>query len=545
MARGGLPENIYEPSVMPEDLPRKVVPRGEEAMAPIGPALEGAFNAVDRKYQADSAVYAGDQLTQLRQTALASLAKMKDEAPAGDPGNFTERYLADFDKQAQPVTSNPGVQGNVVASSMLNRGISQLRDQLAEHVKGWEANQRVDYRQDAFDTHVKDASSYVEAFPDTWVSNGQNLSAEANAIGGDPARRLTLMRTADAQLSMAAAAGYGRQDPRGVLSALNDPESAPERYNVLLRGLNDQQREAVRAKANEHLGDSVYSAMSAGDIRGAQATLNQNADLMDPRTHAELQRSVNSRVESDLAQSEKLKRDTSNAILIDLIYRSTQGTLTSDYVNSKRNAMEPAAYMSGLDLASGKKTETDPRTFADLQMDYLGGKDVTERAKDAFLQGKVSKQDFVSLSNRDEAGLGGNPAQQGARFIMDSLKPSPGEVGGRFRNAAQDQSNAMEDFRGFLRDNPKADPGQIRDEYHQIVRNYDYAAGAAVLATGAVPLHLVGPRSNPDIAATKAATLAAHQAGAMSDEEFARQQALIVSLWQAQQKTKANKVQSQ
>lgn len=540
MARGIGGEQIEEPQVSPEDLPRKLTPHMETV--PVGQAFEGAFDSINRKYQADSATYAGDQLAAFRQNAIGTLKQMQSSVGVGDPGDFTANYLKAFDKQAQPLASNTGIQNNPVASQMINRGISQLRDQLKTHVQDWQANQTVAYRQDAFDSHVKDASSYVEAFPDAWATTGQNISTEANAIGGDPSARLKLMRAADTQLSMAAATGYGRQDPRGVLSALNDPDNAPQRYNVLLRGLNDAQREGVRAKANEHLGDAVYTSLGTGDIRGAQSMLNQNADLMDPRTHEQLQRAVNSQVESNLAQSEKIKRDASNNALVDMIYRSTQGTLTTEYVNGIRGRLEPAAYQTGLDLVAGKKVDTDPKTFADLQMRKLAGQDIAESAKDAYVSGRVSKGDFVSLSNSDESGLGGNPVKQESQYITDSLKPSPSDISARFRDAAKDQANALEDFRSFLRDNPRATPEQIRNQSHAIVANYDFAHGASVLATGAVPLHLVGPRSNPDIQATKAATIAAHDAGTMSDEEFERQKALIVSLWQAQQKTQPKKV---
>ncbi len=73
---------------------------------------------------------------------------------------------------------------------------------------------------------------------------------QINASGADPASRLPIARQMHAELSMAAANGLTRQNPQGVLDALNNPESAQGIAKSVLSDLNDAQREALRAKAS-------------------------------------------------------------------------------------------------------------------------------------------------------------------------------------------------------------------------------------------------------------------------------------------------------
>ena len=129
MARGDPGEQTYTPQVMPEDLPRKLNPelRGP---GPVGNAIQQLGEAIGQKYQADSATWAGDQLGKLRVQAVQSLENMKAAVPAGeDPGNFTEKYLAQFDKQAGPLVDSASA--NPYARKMVEKGLGELRDTLA------------------------------------------------------------------------------------------------------------------------------------------------------------------------------------------------------------------------------------------------------------------------------------------------------------------------------------------------------------------------------------------------------------------------------
>ena len=90
MARGDPGEDIYRPQVQPEDLPRKLTP--EDRGGPdIAQGVGQIGDVLQKKMAADTATWAGNTLADFRVAQAQKLEQMKAAAPAGDPGNFTER----------------------------------------------------------------------------------------------------------------------------------------------------------------------------------------------------------------------------------------------------------------------------------------------------------------------------------------------------------------------------------------------------------------------------------------------------------------------
>lgn len=291
MARGDPGEGVVAPNVTPVDQPRKITPRMEGS--PIGEGLAQVGEAVQRKYQSDAATWAGDQLAQLRVSALTSLDKAKDGV-TGDPGDFALNYQAGFDKQSAPLIQ--AAQGNAPATQMLSKGIRDLRDSLWEHNQRWEAEQRVGYRQESVQNNLSTQLPLVEAHPEIATQVGSTLMDQINSIGGDQKNRFALARTMHEQVSVAAANGLARQNPQSVLKGLNDPDSASADLKGVMSGLSDGARDALRQKANNQLGEPVYGALANKDTKSAQATLDSVKSIMDPHTHWELQRTVDAQV---------------------------------------------------------------------------------------------------------------------------------------------------------------------------------------------------------------------------------------------------------
>jgi hypothetical protein len=290
MPRGVAPgEATYTPQVMPEDLPRKITPEIHEG-SPVGAALERFGDTLAQKYQRDSALWAGDQVAALRVKAVKSLEDAKANAPSGDPGNFTEQYLQDFDKQSAPLVE--AASRNPYAGAMVQKGLSELRDTLATHSMAWEATQRVAARTDSIDKNLTSQLPIVEAHPELSTQVGSTLMDQINNSGADPSARLKMARTMHEQLSLATANGMARLDPRGVIEGLNDPDHAPD----ALRGLNDAQREAVRTKANGHLADPIMNALTDGRLGDAQHLLTKAREVMEPRTAYGLQATIDSKI---------------------------------------------------------------------------------------------------------------------------------------------------------------------------------------------------------------------------------------------------------
>lgn len=530
MARGAPGEEVYTPQVQPEDLPRKIVPRME--VAPVGQAFASALDASAQKYNADSATWAGDQVAQARVKAVQDLEAAKASAPAGDQTGFTQKYLAGFDKSNQSLIDGAG--GNPVARQMVTKGLGDLRQTLQDHTLDWEAQQNVAYRADSFSNNLKSQLPLIEAHPELAGQVGSTLMDQLNSTGADPSKRLVAAREMDSQISVAAANGLTRQDPRGALQALNDPTKAPPLFAPVLTGLTDAQREAVRSKANEHLSDSVYEALSNKDIRGAQLALNKNEDLLDPKTAEALQRSINAQVTGNLALQDKQQRDNSNALLKNAILMQKNGQLTPQWIEQHHNTWEPEAYEYAYKLLSGKESQTDPHVYAPLLTDALQGKDVSAKAQEALYAGQLTLSDYKAIADKSEAPRKGYVAR-GADYISEALKPNPlvNDPAGSRAHA-----NALDDWRQYAEDHPGATETEARNTYRSIADHYQIIEANKATTFMAVPLHLVGSRLQPDIPQTWAETKKAHDSGDMSDGEYQRQ-ALLIQQWLAATAKKA------
>jgi hypothetical protein len=248
MARGQPGEEVYTPQVTPEDLPRKIVPRMEQENVLGG--FADAAEATAKKFTADSATYAGDQLSQFRQQQVAALEQMKQQAPAGDPGNFTERYLQQFDKGAQTLAQGPATQNNPIVRQMLERGVGQLRDTLADHTLEWEATQRKQYQLDSIQQNLDAQLPLVRAHPELAQQVGSTLNDQTQATILNPADKYKVMTNFDKALTREAALGKVDQNPGGVYQQLQmDSPTDP----VIAAIRDPQVRQEVKDKATAGL----------------------------------------------------------------------------------------------------------------------------------------------------------------------------------------------------------------------------------------------------------------------------------------------------
>jgi hypothetical protein len=160
----------------------------------------------------------------------------------------------------------------------------------------------------------------------------------------------------------------------------------------------------------------------------------------------------------------------------------------------------------------------------------LEGEDVTQEAQAEFYGGHLTQSDYTKIVEKSDIPRG-NFVKNGSAYIEQALKPSPLLYK---PDAALDYANAMDDFHSWLKDNPKATSDQGMKEARLIAQNYAFVQADKAVTFGPVPMHLVGTRQQADIGGTWTATKAAHDAGEMSDTEFARQSALILN-WQSYQ----------
>lgn len=324
MARGVPDEEVYQPRVAAEDLPRKLTPRADaqDFGAPLARGVEALGNSLEQKSQADNATWAGDKLADSRVQAVERLTQMKAQAPAGDPGNFAQRYLQEFDKDNDQLVATSSA--NPIAQQMVHRGLTQLRASLAEHTIEWEATQRKASQADSLQQNLDKQLPVAQAHPEMASQIGQSLMQQVNATNFDPEYKLKFARQMDTQLTRSAALGVIDQNPTEAYKQLKSESPTDP---VLSRVTDPKVREELVQKASagvaKSVGDSVVDAYRGqGPVAGGKAFAQvDKMDLPD-----EIKRGVYEKIETGLGQYHKEARDTNAPEIEHLEERLAAGT---------------------------------------------------------------------------------------------------------------------------------------------------------------------------------------------------------------------------
>lgn len=335
MARGEPGEEGYTPRVSAEDLPRKIIPRPEAP--PVGAAFASAFDATDRKYQADSATWAGDQIAQARIKAVNDLETAKANAPAGDQTGFTEKYLDGFDKDTAALADNAG--SNPVARQMLTKGITDLRQTLYNHTQGWVAQQNVAYRSDSLQNNLKTQLPILEAHPELRDQVMSTLMDQNNATGAQPADRLKFARYAESAASEAAATGLAKQNPDLTLHDLSDPA------HPIFSRLNDEQRGQIKNLAqgviSSQYSDAVVGAYRAGGPQAGGRALGAIDKIDEP---PEIKKTIYAHIEQGINQWHEEAKQTHADQIMGFEAKLASGQATPDDIGTAHSLYNSGAW---------------------------------------------------------------------------------------------------------------------------------------------------------------------------------------------------------
>lgn len=490
------------PTVEPEALPGRAFPRLPDDANPqaygsgVGRSLEQAgdiLQGVHDKVQA-----------QARQTQLADAHNQLQALSLGlthDPTNgaFTkegknafgldQQYLPQFDQGAAQIAQN--IPDQKARLAFTNGIIPQVRNQLGEQLDTHELTQHKEYAD----------------------------------------------QTAQASIGLAAAAAAANHNHPDIMASNKDTVVYNINQLAQSKGWSDDQKQFHLNKALTEFHSTVIDSMvDQGQISQARTYLYQQtaAGEIDPKAGDGLQRMMLAKEEHDLVMNDKIQRDASNSVLKNGILLQQQGQLTPQFIEKYHNTLEPQAYEYLYNTLSGKETKSDPHTYAPLLTRSLSGEDVTNDAQNALYQGKLTIPDFKGIVEKSDAPRKGYVAR-GADYISQSLKTNPlvPDPAGQ-----RSLANAMDDWRQWTQDNPKATEEQARTSYRSITDHYQIVSAEKTTLFNAVPLNLVGSRTQPDIPKTWTATKAAHDAGQLSDTEYQRQATLILQ-WQAAQAAQA------
>lgn len=483
------------PTVEPEALPGRPYPRLPDDANPqaygssVGRGLEEAgdvLQSVHDKVQAQARqTQLADAHNQLQAYTLDATHNPQTGAFARqgkDAFGLNQQYLPGFDQKATQIAQ--GIADPRARQAFTSQVAPQVRNQLSEQLDTHELTQHQEYA-------------------------GQ---------------------TAQASISLAAAAAAGNHNHPDIVASNKDTVLYNINQLATLKGWSPEQTQFNQQKALTEFHSTIIDSMvGQGQLSQARTYLYKQtaAGEIDPKAADGLQRMMLAKEEHDLMMNDKIQRDASNSVLKNGILMQQNGTLTPQFIEKYHNTLEPQAYEYLYNLTSGKTATTDPHVYAPLLQGALSGEDVSQKAQDALYTGKLSLTDYKGIIDKTEAPRKGYVAR-GADYISQSLKPNP-----MVPDPAGQRSlaNAMDDWRQWTGDHPDATEEQARTSYRAITDHYQVVSSDKVTLFNAVPLHLVGSRTQPDLGATWAATKAAHASGDLSDSEYNRQAALILQ-WQ-------------
>jgi len=225
------------------------------------------------------------------------------------------------------------------------------------------------------------------------------------------------------------------------------------------------------------------------------------------------------RIQED--RDRKLREDAIRRDGEDLI---ASGRLSAGWLRANRDDLSPEQYRYFQRALRGDEGQTNPTIYANLLSRASSGQDVSQDARQAYIDGRIKQSDLDRLTSLS-ASSGWYKA--GARFIAGSLRvsdlnPDPA--------AAQRLANAENDWREWAEsqeDPSKITPERAMEVARGLVREYsiiDFQNNVLLLRS---PTYLRGARDRPDLDATEDATLEALQRGDITEAEFATQSALI------------------
>lgn len=402
----------YEQHVDLSEPFRKITP--EMRPGNFGGTLENVGNslasAIDAKNRADGSVYAANQMADLRTRTSKILDDAKQNA-APDGSGFTQTVLDQYDKDSATLLDK--AKNNPYSTFALQQHLTQFRSQVADHAINWEAQTGVQFRGNSVLQNIDKLAPVVEADPSQWQSAGAEQMSAINHSNLPPEQRILLGRKLDETLSVAAANGLARQDPRGVIQGLNDPANA----HPAIAKLTDAQREQLRLKANDNLSKPVYDSLTDGDTKGAQSNLESVRDIIDPKNAFVLQRTIDAQVKE---KQNDQKQDIADRLQDSMtgaeygLHNPVTVTRAELEVLYPKDAQRHWDALQGIVAAGAKSKEYDQMTPEQINADVNssapteGGPEAALKIKAYEMRARAADQ---SLKSR---------AQDPAQFAIDS-----------------------------------------------------------------------------------------------------------------------------
>lgn len=447
--------------------------RGIQALgAALGQVGDVLLDVREREAAAESAV----ALSKAQVDWSRRLYEAKQTAQPGAP-DFTKNILSEFDKYETEAIK--GVRTNSARQFMRQR-LAAYRTQIVDRAMEFEATARVAHRETQFTTAKEQYGAATDLDPDGWMERGAEMSAVIDGMGLPPIEAETKRKEATDYIMSRAALAEARRDPDATTKRL----VAPAKDDMLFLALTPAMRDEL-LKATE------------SEQRARWAEENQ-----------------------EYSRAERAEKDAKEAASKDMDERLAAGNLSAAWLEDNRDRLAPEDYRYGYRQLSGEGDgPRNLQAYIDLRDRAGRGEDVRDMARASLTSGKISRSDYDRLLSEVES-TWPNWYKRGQTFLSTSsgysdLNPTP--------DTAQAKANMLDDWNDWARKNPGATDAQAEEGFRHIARQYALVKTTALKT----PRYLAGSRLQPDLAATKAATVKAFNDGRISREEFDREAALL------------------
>ena len=338
MAHGVPDEEVSQPQVSPENLPRKLVPRAPESS--LGAGIASFGDSLNRKYDSDSATWAADQIAQRRLEALQQYSAMQSQSQPGQTDGFTGKFLAQYTKDNGPLLEQAG--NNKIARDMLQKGLTDTGRTLALESTRWEAEQNVAYTTNSIQSNVLSQLPLIRAHPQMADQVGSTASDQIRASSIAPDNKQKMLDWMDGQVTHNAALGLTDSNPGEVYRQLKSGSPTDE----MLKRLTDPRARAdVLAQASAQVakteGNSVVDTYrNQGPVAGGKAfAAIDKLDFPD-----DIKRGIYANAETGLSQYHKEARDTNSPQILALEEHLASGKVTQGDINSTWDLYHKGAF---------------------------------------------------------------------------------------------------------------------------------------------------------------------------------------------------------